>query len=114
MSTTRLNPKSIYRIKTRKVPLAVGRPTFSGRFLVFANSCAALVPSEGHQTTPDSAGRAVRHRREALLSLGILVNDGEGHLVFTQDFAFQSCHDAAAIVMGLQAADGFREWKPLI
>ena len=113
MPTPRLNPSMLYRIKTKKVPFAVGRPLPGGRFLVLANSKAAAESTLGLQTASQADGASIRRRRDELIDLGVLAKDGDRHLVFTQDFTFMSCHDAAAIVKGQQSANGFTEWKPL-
>lgn len=110
---SRLDPKSLYHISTKKAPFAVGRPLPGGRFLVYANSRAALDPTDGLLTAPDSAGKAMRRKRDALIALGVLSADGNGHLAFAQDFAFKSCHEAAAIIRGSQSANGYDEWRRL-
>lgn len=109
-----MNPQSLYRIKTAKVSFAVGRPVAGGRFVVFANSRAAKTITPGLETASNVDGAKIRRHREELIDLGVLVDDGKGHLRFTSDFDFKSCHLAAAIINGRPSANGFNDWKALV
>ena len=71
-----------------------------------------LKGSEAASATTPSMGRTVSsyyNLRLDLVEQGVLVPDGD-HLVFTQDYSFNSPSAAAAVVLG-RTANGRVEWK---
>ena len=109
----RLDPNKLYKISAKKAPYAIARALPGGRFLVFANSRAAAIPTDGFLTAPQI--ESSRANRSALIALGVLAKEkDEETLRFTQDFVFKSCHEAAKFILGHQTANGFDHWKALV
>lgn len=80
---------------------AQGRDTSSG-FVVLKGSRAA-------KTEAATLSPFMRTRRQALVSIGVLVLEGETFLL-TQDYAFSSPSTAAGVMLG-RSANGLTEWR---
>ncbi|AXA36748.1 MAG: GIY-YIG nuclease family protein [Candidatus Hydrogenedentota bacterium] len=88
-------------IRSKKCIEARGVETPQG-FIVRAGSQAAKDETRSLYET-------YRNLRNSLLKQGILKDEGS-HLVFTQDYPFESPSAAAAVVLG-RSANGLTEWK---
>jgi len=72
-------------------------------FVVFADSSAS------HSNAP-SIGQSIARARQKLLDTKVLVDNGEGQLIFKRDHLFTSPSSAATAVLG-RNANGWTAWK---
>jgi Domain of unknown function (DUF4357) len=91
------------------VSLQLSGPSASGTGADTPEGFIVKAGSKARAATVRSIHKWLVDLRETLLAQGILAPQGD-HLIFTQDYAFDSPSSAAGVLLG-RAANGRTEWK---